>query len=71
MFYQIVKTICVRKKTKEELKRVMKSVPLHKKIEDKFKYETIIPELQRKKDILKEIHETFKPIDMNQMDQVN
>jgi hypothetical protein len=45
-------------------------VPLHKKIEDKFKYETIIPELQRKKDALKEIHDSFKPIDINQIDQV-
>jgi hypothetical protein len=45
------------------LKRVYQTLPLHKKIESKFKETMLVPELEKKKRMLQELHSNFKPID--------
>lgn len=51
------------------MKRVNQTLPLHKKIERKFKETTLVPELEKKKRILQELHSNFKPIDSYELNR--
>jgi len=56
-----------RKQTRKEINKVHDTIPLYEQIEEKFKTDTIIPELERKKQVLKQIRQSFRPISLDEI----
>lgn len=50
----------------KELKKLLNQEPLYKKLENKYS-QSLVPELEHKKQILKQIRERFKPMDMGML----
>ena len=42
-------------------------MPLHLKLEEKFRIQTLVPELERKKKVLADLRESFKPMDQTEI----
>ena len=50
-------------------KKVLKKTPLHQKLEQKYKIEKVLPELERKKRELAKIRNILKPMNMSEISQ--
>ena len=51
----------------KKLKELMNAKPLYKKMHERYT-QSLVPELQSKKNYLRELHDKLKPIDMNEID---
>jgi hypothetical protein len=49
--------------------KVKHTLPLHKKIEDEFIKTSLVPELEKKKKLLQDLHSNFKPISKNELNR--